>query len=208
MRLLDQLSTRAQELLLTAGPITASIDATGLEDHHASPHFLRRRGGRTRRYQPWLKLGLVGDHRSHLLLAAVVTHGPSNDSPLLPQAVRQACARVPIRQLLGDAAFDAEPHHRLCREQLHIRRTIFPLNPRGHPQTVRGRYRQQLHHRFPQRLYGQRWQIESMISRFKRRLGCSLTARRWETKNQEALWRVVAYNCLLIALNRDFYRPK
>jgi hypothetical protein len=122
------------------------------------------------------------------------------------QAVRLAAAEASFEAEHWGAAFDAEPHHRLCREQLHIRRTIFPLNPRGHPQTVRGRYRQQLHHRFPQRLYGQRWQIESMISRFKRRLGCSLTARRWETKNQEALWRVVAYNCLLIALNRGFYR--
>jgi len=179
--------------------VTASIDATGLEDHHASPHFLRRQGRRTRRYQPWLKLGVVGDHRSHLLLAAVVTRGPSNDSPLLPPAVRQACARAPIRTLLGDAAFDAEPHHRLCRQQFNIRRTVFPLNPRGQPGIVQGRYRQQLRQHFPRRLYGQRWQIESMISRFKRRLGCSLTARRPDTKNDEALWRVIAYNCLLIA---------
>jgi hypothetical protein len=184
---------------LTAKAVTASIDATGLEDHHASPYFLRRRGRRTQRYRPWLKLGLVGDHRSHLLLAAVVTRGPSNDSPLLPPAVRQACARAPIRQLLGDAAFDAEPHHRLCREKLNIRSTIFPLNPRGHPDAVRGRYRQELRHCFPQRLYGQRWQIENMISRFKRRLGDNLSARRPQTQNQEALWRVVAYNCLLIA---------
>jgi hypothetical protein len=203
--LLNQLGARAQELLLITGDVTASVDATGLEDHHASPHFLRRRG-RMKRYQPWLKLALVGDHRSHLLLAAVVARGPGNDSPLLPPAVRQACARAPIRQLLGDAAFDAEPHHRLCREKLHIRRTVFPLNPRAHPGTVRGRYRQQLRHRFPQRLYGQRWQMESMISRLKRRLGYSLTARRPETKNQEALWRVVAYNCLIIALRKGFYR--
>jgi hypothetical protein len=152
-----------------------------------------------KRYQPWLKLALVGDHRSHLLLAAVVARGPGNDSPLLPPAVRQACARVPIRRLLGDAAFDAEPHHRLCREELNIQRTVFPINPRAHPHTVRGRHRQELRHRFPQRLYGQRWQIESMISRLKRRFGYSLTARRPETKNQEALWRVVAYNCLLVA---------
>jgi Transposase DDE domain len=197
--LLDQLGRRARALALTDEAVTASVDATGLEDHHASPHFLRRRGQRTSRYQPWLKLALVGDHRSHLLLGAVVARGPSNDSPLLPPAVRQACRRASIRQLLGDGAFDAEPHHRLCRETLNIPHTVFPLNPRGHPKTVRGRYRRQLRLRFPKKLYRQRWQIESMISRLKRRLGCALTARIPDNQEHEALWRVVAYNCLLVA---------
>ena len=197
--MLDQLAQRGRELALTDEAVTASIDATGLEDHHASPHFLKRRGRRTRRYQPWLKLTLVGDHRSHLLLGAVVSRGPNNDSPLLPPAVRQACRRARIQQLLGDGAFDAEPHHELCRERLNIVRTVFPINPRGHPKTVRGRYRRQMRHRFPKKLYRQRWQIESMISRLKRRLGCVLTARVWERQTHEALWRVIAYNCLLIA---------
>jgi len=204
--LLDQLAQRARELKLADKAVTASVDATGLEDHHASPHFLKRRGRRTHRYQPWLKLTLVGDHRSHLLLGAVTSRGPSNDSPSLRPAVQQACSRVQIDQLLGDGAFDSEPHHRFCRETLRISRTIFPINTRGHPQTVRGHYRRQLAKRFPQKLYQQRWQIESIVSRYKRRLGCVLTARCRENQDYEALWRTIAYNCLLIALDQGFYK--
>ena len=34
-------------------------------------------------------------------------------------------------RVLADAAFDAEDHHRYAREELGVRSTVIPIDPRG-----------------------------------------------------------------------------
>ena len=76
--------------------------------------------------------------------------------------------------MLGDAAFDSEENHRYCREELGVRSTVIPLNRRKQgrkwPKTS---YRRQMVKRLRKkprgsrykRMYGQRWQAESHLSR-------------------------------------------
>jgi hypothetical protein len=52
--------------------------------------------------------------------------------------------------------------------------------------------------RFFKRIYGQRWQVESVFSRYKRRLGSALTATSWMGQKREAYLRVLTYNLMLI----------
>jgi hypothetical protein len=109
-----------------------TVDASGLEPHHVSAHFVDRRGpwpGRRRRH--WPKLTLVADTGSHLIAGVVVNRGPSQDSPQFPAAVRQAARLLAPGTLLGDAGYDAEHNHRLCREALGIAQTVIALNPRN-----------------------------------------------------------------------------
>lgn len=176
----------------------ASIDSTGLENHYVSRHFLWRQGKRTRHYRRWTKLTIVVHHRSHLIAAAGTSVGPNNDSPHLPPTMRQAVRRLPVDRLLGDAGYDSEEHHRLCRQELGIRSTLFALNARGCPRRPRTRYRRQMYDRFPRRVFGQRWQVESVISRMKRHLGSSLRSRRAETRGYECLLRVLTHNLMLL----------
>jgi len=56
--------------------------------------------------------------------------------------------------------------------------------------------------RFPEGKYRQRWQVESVVSRLKRRLGYALRARRNETRATEYLVRVLTYNLLFTCQKR------
>ena len=157
------------------------MDATGLEARHGSAYFRMRRGeakrpGRRRR--AWPKLTAVVHTRSHLILGAVTGTGPTQDSPDFAPAMRQAAALVALDTALADAGYDAEHNHRLCREELGLRRSVIALDPRNTgrrwPKTP---YRRAMRRRFPRALYHQRWHAESGFSQHKRRLGSALTAR-------------------------------
>jgi hypothetical protein len=179
-----------------------SVDSTGLENHYVSRYFLDRRArpGRTRRHRRWVKLTAVVDHRSHLILSAIVGRGPSNDAPGFLPAVGQAVERVRIRRLFGDGAYDAEEHHRRCREDWKIRETIIPVNTRGHPKTrARGPYRRALQRAFPAEKYGRRWHAESVFSQTKRRLTPHLRSRKDDSRTNECLLLVVTHNLMLLA---------
>jgi hypothetical protein len=179
----------------------ASIDSTGLESRFVSRHFLMRQGKRTSQYRRWTKLTIVADNGTHLIPAAEVSLGPSNDSPLLPEAVRQALEHIPIKRLLADAGYDSEENHRICRQELDIASTVIPINERNRQYSaIQGKYRNQMSRRFPKRLFGNRWQVESVFSRFKRKLGYALRATTEQSRATECLVRVLTYNLMILLL--------
>lgn len=183
------------------------MDATGLESRHTSRYFFKR-AGRKHTARLWTKLTIACDTASHFITGATVTTGPSNDSPQLRPVMAQASLVVAYDRVLADAAFDAEQHHRYCREDLGARTTVIPLNRRG-----RGRkrptteYRRQMVRRFRKkprgsrhrRVYGQRWQAESAFSRHKRRLGSSLGGRSDDARRREGYLRVLTHDLMLLA---------
>ena len=58
-----------------------------------------------------------------------------------------------------------------------------------------------------QRRYGQRWQVETVISMIKRRLGSTLNAHRRHAQNRAMLLKAIAHNTLiLLHLVEVFYR--
>jgi Transposase DDE domain len=184
---------------LIADKPEAAVDATGLESRYTSQYFVLRQGKR-HRSRRYTKLTVACHTQSHLLAAAVVSTGPSNDSPQFAETVRGARRHAAWDRVLADAAFDAEHHHRLCREELGIRSTVIPLNRRGRgrqwPQT---RYRRQMRRRFHRRKYGQRWQVESAFSRHKRLLGAALRGRSDAARERECYLRVLTHNLMLLA---------
>jgi hypothetical protein len=150
----------------------------------------------------WPRFTAVVETRSHLVLGAVVRAGPAQDSPDFAPAMRQAAALLapqPFAAALGDAGYDAEPNHRLCREELGIPRTAININRRRTgerwPPTP---YRREMRRAFPRALYHQRAQAESAFSRLKRRLGAALTARHAASQQREIVLRVLTYNLMLL----------
>lgn len=178
---------------------TAAIDSTGLETRHASMHFQRRCGRTEAMHAAWPKLTAVFHTASQLIVGAVPARGPAQDSPDFPAAVRQAAANLRPRRLLGDKGYDAEHNHALCRQELGIRSTAIPLNPRNSPGPPKGRYRRMMHDRFPNRQYRHRAQAESGFSRHKRRLGSELTARSEPNQFNELLIRTLTHNIMILA---------
>lgn len=176
----------------------AVIDATGLESRHTSRHYVNRVGyKRFLRYR-WPKLTLVCHTESYLFAAAVVTDGPSQDSPQFPDAMRQACRHLVIDRLLADAGYDAEHNHQLAREELGIRSTVMALNKRRGRKWPKGHYRRQMKCRFHRRIYGNRWHVESAISQNKRRLGSALRSTSDRSKENECLMRVLSHDLMIL----------
>jgi transposase len=181
-----------------------------LESRHTSRYFFKR-AGRKHTSRLWTKLTVACDTRSHFFAGATITTGPSNDSPQFRPVMTQASLGVTWDRVLADAAFDAEDHHRYGREELDVRPTVIPINPRGQgrkwPKTT---YRRQMVKRFRKkpkgsrykRVYGQRWQVESAFSRHKRRLGSALGGRSEASREREGLLRVLTHDLMLLAAHK------
>ena len=56
------------------------------------------------------------------------------------------------------------------------------------------------------RRYGQRWQIETVFSMIKRRLGETLSARSYHRQNRALLLKAVAHNILILLCPMRFSR--
>lgn len=155
----------------------------------------------------WPKLTLVAHTASHLIAAAVLSTGPSQDCPLFEPAMVRASWNLDVDRLLADGGYDSEANHRVAREGLGVRSTVINLNRRG---KGAGRkpsprkwaatpYRRQMYRRFHRRKYGQRWQAESVISRLKRRLGSALRGRSEPSRERESHLRVFTHNLMILA---------
>src|SRR5213594_2451469 len=139
---------RARKLRLIGKAPEAIVDATGLESRHVSRYFVWRRGKRHHTRMRWPKLTVACHRQSHLLVGAFVSLGPSQDSPQFKPTMRQASQNVRFSRVMGDAAYDAEHNHSLCRDELGIRSTVIPINRRRGRKWPKTRYRRQMKVRF------------------------------------------------------------
>lgn len=207
---MDQVIAQARGRGLIPEKPEAAADATGLSADGRSSYYaqrLTRSKGRqkrrkTKRYHlnKWPKINALVHTYSHLILAATITEGPSHDSPELPDLLRQVSSRLPLDRLLADAGYDAEKHHRLARETLHIRSTVIALNRRTHGRRCpKTKYRRQMHRHFHTRKFGQRWQAESVWSRHKRKLGWVLSSKSTAAQVYECQNRILTHNLTLLA---------
>lgn len=179
----------------------ACIDSTGLEDHFVSRHFIMRQNGHSRRYRRWTKLTIVCHSPTHLIAGALVGKGPSTDCHNLAPAIEQALDNISINTLLADCGYDSESNHRLCRDRFGIHSPVIAVNLRNLKYgLMTGHFRRMMRNRFPKKKYRQRWQVESIFSRLKRRLGSCMRARTDESRQTECFLRVLTYNLMILYL--------
>jgi transposase len=181
----------------------ASVDSTGLDSSHASRYYVKRRGD-DMSYKKYPKMSNVVDNDTHLILSAVIDEGPAVDQVEFKQAVTEAHGRCPFRQLIADKAYDSEENHRYLREELRAD-SVIPAHHRDGCRKPQTRYRKEMHEHFPAEAYGQRWQIESTYSQFKRTLGAALGSRSHARRAQELIMRVLTFNLMLILFCRLAY---
>jgi len=189
----------------------ASVDGTGLESRHVSRYYVKRRsssGDRSQEitYAKYPKAVLVIDCKSHMILAAVPGRGPSSDLVQFRSALGQAVHRARIGTLLADAGFDAEWAHVAVRS-FGIRTIIPATQGRPTDKPPVGRWRRVMKQRFARYKpkYGQRWQVETVNSMIKRRLGSALRARQYWSQCREIILKAITHN-VMIAQLEVFYR--
>jgi hypothetical protein len=117
---------------------------------------------------------------------------------------------IRINTLLADAGYDSEANHRHAREILHMSAVIPPRVGRPSMRQIpKGRYRRlmALKFRTRPRLYGQRWQVETIFSMIKRRLGDVVHARNCWSQNREMLLMILTHNLAIFLFVKElFYR--
>ena len=182
----------------------AAIDSTGLESRHVSAYFIKRRQNRCAHHRiRYPKLSAICDTANHLILGVVTDRGPRVDPVEAEPTLYEALRHQRFASLLGDAGYESEGFHSLCRDTLSIR-SIIPTTDRGRPRSdgkprpVRGRYRRLMKQRFPKKTYGQRWQIETVFSMLKRNMGAALRARTYHSQNREIRLRVLTHNLAVL----------
>lgn len=203
-RLFDELlGSATRSGLIGEGVHLAAVDSTGFESRHTSAYFVRRKakgGGSTQEttYSRFPKTGIVIDRDSYLILAGIPSWGPSPDILHWKAAIRETDKRKKLDILLADAGYDSEEAHRFAREEYGIE-TVIP-NRIGRPTTKlpTGKYRRIMATEFDNSLYGQRWNIETVNSIIKRRLGSFLRARMYWSQMREMTLRLFVYNVMVL----------
>ena len=186
----------------------AALDSTGLEDRQTSHHFRKRcqesekekKKREKNKKSTFPKLSVLCDCLSHITLSFHADRGPWPDyeyfKPLLDHASEIAC----IGRLLCDAGYDSEPNHLHARQQ-HGTVAIIPATS-GRPTeklpVAKHRRRMKAGWERYKKRYGQRWQVETMISMLKRLLGSALRARHHWSRCREIMLRVITLNVMIL----------
>lgn len=190
----------ATERSLMASVVSlAALDGTGFESRHVSRYFIQRREQQAAHFRVGFpKVGLICDTRNHLVLAGIPERGPRFDRSHFRGVLREAVAQKRIRILLADAGYDGEHYHVHARIMYGIRTIIPALIGRWGKGIPRGKYRRAMRLRFPTKQYGQRWQVETVMSMLKRNLGSFLRARNYWSQCREILLRLFTHNVMLV----------
>ncbi|MDD5351463.1 MAG: transposase [Chthoniobacteraceae bacterium] len=175
--------------------VAVAIDATGMETTTASAHFMSRAG---RTHRKWAKASVALVCGCLFPIGLAMGWGPSNDKSQAEELLDKSLGNRPLnclpQSLYGDAAFDADWIHALCREEWGVESIIKPSRTRSDG-SLGGSYRAAMtKEHLEKKGYGRRWHIESFFSGLKRTTGSALTARSNDNLLKEAAIRVLAYS--------------
>lgn len=181
----------------------SAIDGTGFETRHISSYFVKRRAkGEKNVYQMttytrYPKAGIIVDCRSHLVISVVPERGAGPDIKHFKKAITEAEKNIHLAILTADAGYDGEAAHCFAREK-GIRTIIPPLIGRKSDKLPKGKWRKVMATRFNKKLYGQRWQVETVNSMIKRNLGSALRARSYWSQCRELMIRFLTHNVMIL----------
>jgi hypothetical protein len=203
-RLLDQTIRLAQNQhqLRSSVPLAAG-DGTGWESHHVSHYYVKRRASCSKYWQKttyarFPKAGILCDCKSHLILAIVPGRGPGPDIKHFRALLDQGLRRLPIATAAFDAGYDAEHAHQYARGECDVRTLIPPLVGRRTNKPPSGYWRRTMAQRLHLTRYGQRWQVETVVSMLKRLMGSALRARLYWTQCRETILRAITHNVMIL----------
>jgi len=197
------LTTAIQTKILKKNVNLSAIDGTGFESHHISSYFVKRKAKGQKIYQMttytrYPKVGIVSDCATHLVLSGVPSRGPYPDVVHYQKAIIEAEKNIHMKILTADAGYDSEKSHTFARDTYNIR-TIIPAKiGRKTNKLPTGKYRKIMATRLNKKLYGQRWQVETVNSMIKRNLGSALRARSYWSQCREMMLRLFVHNVTIV----------
>ena len=197
------LSLATQAKVLKKTILLSAIDGTGFETRHISSYFVKRKAkGEKNIYQMttytrYPKAGIVADCATHCVLSVVPERGAGPDVTHFRKALIEAEKNVRLKILTADAGYDGEASHVFARGR-GIRTIIPALIGRPTSKLPRGKWRKIMATRLNKKLYGQRWQVETVNSMVKRVLGSALRARSYWSQCRELVLRFLTHNVMIL----------
>ncbi len=192
----------------------AAADSSGFESGRISPYFVHRRARgqkklknplyQTISYTKFPKLAVICDCKTHMILAAWPTRGPTPDVHQLKPLLDQLHSDLMLRRLLLDAGYDSHANHHRLRNERNILSYIPPYlgRPTFKPATSELRRLMQRHFATEasrKRIhFGQRWQVETVFSMIKRNLDHAVAARSYHAQNREMLLLTITHNITIL----------
>ena len=206
---------------------TVALDSTYYDTHHRSRHYERRcrhyasqksqnspntRRSRSAKQTP--KLAAACDPRTHLILALRTCIGMGSDAPDFDPLLVEAWGRMPgkrLKTVLADAGYDSEDNHRTARQDIGIRSLIKPGAGRPSRKPAKGKYRRRMQRELSGsqagKPYGQRAQVETVMSMLKRNLGDALRARTPKARRHEMILKAITHNVMIRRFQRVETEP-
>ncbi|MBC8289139.1 MAG: transposase [Planctomycetes bacterium] len=105
--------------------------------------------------------------------------------------------RFPKLGVVCDAGYDSESNHQYCRDDLGVRTVIPAKHGRPGSRPASGYYRRLMQVRFDAAKYGQRWQVETVFSMIKRRLGSATAGRSYWSRRRDMILMAITHNIMI-----------
>ena len=191
-----------------------AIDSTMYDTHHRSRHYEHRcrrnaSGDRNTVKQRQSiavkrlpKLGIGVHIGGHFIASAISKTGMGSDAPDFPALLIGAKKRCAVRTVLADAGYDSQHNHRLARDQLGITSWIKATVGRPGKKPATDRHRRHMQRKLQGsqagQPYGQRVQVETVMSMLKRNMGTHLRALTRHGGEMELLLKVLVHNLMIL----------
>jgi len=182
----------------------AAADGTGLAANRRSAYYTHRRKqtGERVQYRRFPKLTLLIDIDNHMILSMLRGRGPKPDIQELVPLLDAVPKGITLHHVYADAGFDSEWNHTYAREEHGIITTIPPNHgrPSKNSQPPAGKYRRMMKETFGLRKkhYGQRWQVETVNSMFKRNQGDNVSGQSYWSQQRELGLVALTHNVAIV----------
>ena len=176
--------------------ITLAIDATGIKVTNRG-EWLRHKWKVKRGY---LKIHFAVNTKTKEVTAFRVTTEETGDSKKFKELVDESSKRGKVNKVIADGAYDTKDNFRSLKEKgiepaIKIRKNAStkPRGSRERAEEVRKFKSKGYENWTKNKGYGQRWQVETAISTYKRTFGEYVTAKKFENMVNEISLKVFAY---------------
>ncbi len=201
---------RASAIPLATVETKFAIDGTGFGSK-VYKRWFDAKYGREMKEATWVKLHAVTGVKTNIITAVEVTDATLNDSPLLPQLVKETAEGFTMAEVSADKGYLASSNLRAIEEVGAKPFIAFKTNSKpGGPDVWRKAYHmfsfhreEWLHH------YHLRSNVETVFSMVKRKFGPAVRAKKPDAMVNEVLLKCLAHNlsCLVHAIHELGIEP-
>ncbi|PIN89176.1 hypothetical protein COU57_06500 [Candidatus Pacearchaeota archaeon CG10_big_fil_rev_8_21_14_0_10_32_14] len=175
-----------ERLLYKKDVITSAIDSSGFETNHMSYHYANAWNRQDRRkYRRYLKVSIAIDTDSQYILSQKIRLGPRNDNIDFESVLDG----VKCKFVVADKGYDSKSNRYFVLRKMKA----YPHIPQR-KWSGKNYARSRVPIKFDEKTYHQRSKVETVFSVLKRKYGCSVLSKSFETQKKEVIIRMLAYN--------------